>query len=103
MNPSDSWKLGIIARARSSSMRSEEHTSELQSLTNLVCRLLLEKKKTPMNRPSGDPDIVVFDAIAVPADLRNSMVTWTPGIGLNPLVQRMYHVTLSGVRGCKES
>src|SRR5262249_61476444 len=27
--------------------RSEEHTSELQSLTNLVCRLLLEKKKYP--------------------------------------------------------
>src|SRR5262249_59150069 len=27
------------------SNRSEEHTSELQSLTNLVCRLLLEKKK----------------------------------------------------------
>src|SRR5438093_8441593 len=26
-------------------LRSEEHTSELQSLTNLVCRLLLEKKK----------------------------------------------------------
>src|SRR5438046_7373681 len=29
----------------SSARRSEEHTSELQSLTNLVCRLLLEKKK----------------------------------------------------------
>src|SRR5262249_62006770 len=29
----------------SSYFRSEEHTSELQSLTNLVCRLLLEKKK----------------------------------------------------------
>src|SRR5258706_1659982 len=28
-----------------SHLRSEEHTSELQSLTNLVCRLLLEKKK----------------------------------------------------------
>ena len=27
--------------------RSEEHTSELQSLVNLVCRLLLEKKKKP--------------------------------------------------------
>src|SRR5690606_41824914 len=27
--------------------RSEEHTSELQSRENLVCRLLLEKKKTP--------------------------------------------------------
>src|SRR5438046_6349559 len=30
---------------RRSVVRSEEHTSELQSLTNLVCRLLLEKKK----------------------------------------------------------
>src|SRR5258706_14498013 len=30
---------------RSAAGRSEEHTSELQSLTNLVCRLLLEKKK----------------------------------------------------------
>src|SRR5437016_10787774 len=30
--------------------RSEEHTSELQSLTNLVCRLLLEKKKKKKNR-----------------------------------------------------
>src|SRR5262249_59506373 len=29
----------------SAASRSEEHTSELQSLTNLVCRLLLEKKK----------------------------------------------------------
>src|SRR5256886_665554 len=28
-------------------MRSEEHTSELQSQSNLVCRLLLEQKKTP--------------------------------------------------------
>src|SRR2546427_5013836 len=28
------------------SVRSEEHTSELQSQSNLVCRLLLEKKKT---------------------------------------------------------
>src|SRR2546427_2192038 len=33
--------------------RSEEHTSELQSQSNLVCRLLLEKKKKPniINRP----------------------------------------------------
>src|SRR5690606_40646731 len=29
--------------------RSEEHTSELQSRENLVCRLLLEKKKSTMN------------------------------------------------------
>src|SRR5256885_10196774 len=33
-------------RWRSASSRSEEHTSELQSPCNLVCRLLLEKKKT---------------------------------------------------------
>src|SRR5947209_16722798 len=33
------------ARARASRMRSEEHTSELQSRQYLVCRLLLEKKK----------------------------------------------------------
>src|ERR1019366_7145123 len=32
--------------------RSEEHTSELQSLTNLVCRLLLEKK-TPESTRTG--------------------------------------------------
>src|SRR5262249_59816931 len=31
--------------------RSEEHTSELQSLTNLVCRLLLEKKKIIIHHP----------------------------------------------------
>src|SRR5260370_29300116 len=31
--------------------RSEEHTSELQSHLNLVCRLLLEKKKAAGNRP----------------------------------------------------
>src|SRR5262249_58970568 len=35
---------GLMA-ASSTLLRSEEHTSELQSLTNLVCRLLLEKKK----------------------------------------------------------
>src|SRR5688572_32668309 len=32
--------------------RSEEHTSELQSQSNLVCRLLLEKKKKKKNKPS---------------------------------------------------
>src|SRR5260370_11213623 len=32
--------------------RSEEHTSELQSHLNLVCRLLLEKKKNNYNRPT---------------------------------------------------
>src|SRR2546430_7072508 len=35
----------ILDFQRAASMRSEEHTSELQSQSNLVCRLLLEKKK----------------------------------------------------------
>ena len=47
--PIDSKALGqrLMKRAAQydKSGRSEEHTSELQSLTNLVCRLLLEKKK----------------------------------------------------------
>src|SRR5438046_6402342 len=37
------WRTSIY-RAAEAMTRSEEHTSELQSLTNLVCRLLLEKK-----------------------------------------------------------
>src|SRR5205823_12461450 len=38
-------------RAGLARRRSEEHTSELQSLAYLVCRLLLEKKKTENNYP----------------------------------------------------
>src|SRR5690606_39644187 len=38
------WSTGAI------DLRSEEHTSELQSRENLVCRLLLEKKKTAGDR-----------------------------------------------------
>src|SRR3954466_10380032 len=37
------------------SHRSEEHTSELQSHDNLVCRLLLEKKKTNHNTTTNTP------------------------------------------------
>src|SRR5256885_5554041 len=54
------------ARPRRLEWRSEEHTSELQSPCNLVCRLLLEKNKERMRRvravqhgfghePHGDP------------------------------------------------
>src|SRR5687768_17764502 len=37
--------------------RSEEHTSELQSRLHLVCRLLLEKKKTDNKTPTGPRQI----------------------------------------------
>src|SRR5260370_19229448 len=39
---------GPVRGRRRRSLRSEEHTSELQSHLNLVCRLLLEKKKTSL-------------------------------------------------------
>src|SRR5262249_731707 len=44
-------QLAVLAHRLAASGRSEEHTSELQSLTNLVCRLLLEKKHTPPHEP----------------------------------------------------
>src|SRR2546421_4746200 len=43
---------GFQATRAISRDRSEEHTSELQSRSDLVCRLLLEKKK-PKNKPAG--------------------------------------------------
>src|SRR5262245_65122275 len=41
----DPWTMGVAPPRPADMMRSEEHTSELQSLRHLVCRLLLEKKK----------------------------------------------------------
>src|SRR2546430_16653406 len=43
------WSISVLHIAHGNgerTSRSEEHTSELQSQSNLVCRLLLEKKKT---------------------------------------------------------
>src|SRR5688572_31264854 len=41
----DGFRVRCSASPRNDGNRSEEHTSELQSQSNLVCRLLLEKKK----------------------------------------------------------
>src|SRR5256885_3350873 len=48
-------RIAIGAGASYGSARSEEHTSELQSPCNLVCRLLLEKKKSTNIQPSETP------------------------------------------------
>src|SRR2546430_4973461 len=48
LHPKEIFHTGFVAAAIHA--RSEEHTSELQSQSNLVCRLLLEKKK---NNPAG--------------------------------------------------
>src|SRR5256885_5051746 len=45
-------------RLLSTKIRSEEHTSELQSPCNLVCRLLLEKKKKSINELSTSYNIL---------------------------------------------
>src|SRR2546430_15046542 len=42
------WRRARVSPSRFRCVRSEEHTSELQSQSNLVCRLLLEKKKKNM-------------------------------------------------------
>src|SRR5437667_5350755 len=44
-DPPRGWRVRVRARAGFRAHRSEEHTSELQSHHDLVCRLLLEKKK----------------------------------------------------------
>src|SRR2546427_6010659 len=45
--------LRYLASTSDSAGRSEEHTSELQSQSNIVCRLLLEKKKTHREKCSA--------------------------------------------------
>src|SRR5437773_7660323 len=57
-------------RATSRTGRSEEHTSELQSHHDLVCRLLLEKKKKispPHNTPHTPPILSPFPILSSPA------------------------------------
>src|SRR2546429_5189525 len=52
---SDAEYDALMNRLRDLETRSEEHTSELQSRLHLVCRLLLEKKKTYSVAPVVDP------------------------------------------------
>src|SRR3989454_7608133 len=48
-SPETSFRRSVASFRRTEPSRSEEHTSELQSPCNLVCRLLLEKKKKTTN------------------------------------------------------
>src|SRR2546430_6558781 len=62
--------------------RSEEHTSELQSQPNLVCRLLLEKKNIPgSSEPSGAVPVV----LRASTEFRDDFVLQPPsGVNLVP-------------------
>src|SRR5688572_4706207 len=76
------------SRHHAADARSEEHTSELQSQSNLVCRLLLEKKKTrslgktrlassssPCPRPTEIYTLSLHDALPI------CRVRLDPGLG----------------------
>src|SRR5215204_7813614 len=53
------------ARPRPAHGRSEEHTSELQSHSDLVCRLLLEKKKNNHNHVASIHKIQIVDLLVL--------------------------------------
>src|SRR4029077_8146950 len=57
--------LNLVCRI----IRSEEHTSELQSHLNLVCRLLLEKKKTHNGTNSRQPVALALAEVSSACDL----------------------------------
>src|SRR5687767_15323174 len=68
-------KVAVLGKTVADQLRSEEHTSELQSLAYLVCRLLLEKKKNysgPLKFIHG-----VYWTVSVPAP----MIVPFPGWG----------------------
>src|SRR3989440_5652363 len=82
--------------------RSEEHTSELQSRSDLVCRLLLEKKKkymTYIHRPGGNTPELSLAKLAPSKDLswRSSRMfsrTVSPGLSLAGSIEAPLHSTV---------
>src|SRR2546426_5845218 len=62
--------IAWLVRSGFSTMRSEEHTSELQSPCNLVCRLLLEKKKKKYICTKISNDISYFQFIVKSVNIR---------------------------------
>src|SRR5256885_7303434 len=57
---------GELAIAASDNLRSEEHTSELQSPCNLVCRLLLEKKKQMVSTRQHSLTLLLLRVLRLP-------------------------------------
>src|SRR3989440_8519607 len=83
-----SWNAGWVSAStsaaatlwrRNSAMRSEEHTSELQSRSDLVCRLLLEKKKNNTRR------VTLYNCIP---DQRNPEVTSCTVLRIKPVCSK---------------
>src|SRR3989440_6036060 len=82
-------------------MRSEEHTSELQSRSDLVCRLLLEKKKTtrafirPCIRESmgADPQTIFHTLVFSSTAMDNISASYHTAHHSGS--ERMYHIAIA--------
>src|SRR5256886_10126084 len=89
---------------RGRSQRSEEHTSELQSQSNLVCRLLLEKKKKPPDYATAARLSVLFPVPGRPA-IMISMVLRVSGrkvqyLAITPLLCHTEDLQVRGLYMC---
>src|SRR2546430_6007950 len=72
--PAGPWRAGATGLHGPAPRRSEEHTSELQSQSNLVCRLLLEKKKAnSMHFASQAAFLSAYHAMLVPSHTPQSI------------------------------
>src|SRR2546430_12917818 len=92
---SDAWRARFDAAHKG--VRSEEHTSELQSQSNLVCRLLLEKKKKTTHqhrRGKGDHVVASHATASELRPLRPPRLTLTTHVTLHiasPLAHSRHH------------
>src|SRR3989442_3528365 len=55
----------VVPRSPAADVRSEEHTSELQSRPHLVCRLLLEKKKKKSKDTPSQRSLTTHDTLII--------------------------------------
>src|SRR2546430_4448039 len=72
-------RKSVAAQIAGGHGRSEEHTSELQSQSNLVCRLLLEKKKKKTKRRDSKGPSCALKCVAEPTLWAWIMLLWPRG------------------------
>src|SRR5256886_5580703 len=92
MNP-DQQPCGRGRRLGKKSWRSEEHTSELQSQSNLVCRLLLDKKKTLLTRITRTKNILHIYFTHPQVAIQNSVASNTAISESTLIVKRLNRFT----------
>src|SRR2546427_7620351 len=77
-----------MAEQRDVAHRSEEHTSELQSQSNLVCRLLLEKKKKQTKKPPRITDMLTDEASNGKTEYDGGVTTLHVSIAIYDLINQ---------------